>query len=105
MLEDKKQIMAPSQMNLSAIILVVVLLPVVIAARESTSIGSFLCPEHLSGNYKGICIGLIHDAACNRVCIEESSDNYEGFCNFFQCWCQPRCTSKTEVDASAPIRQ
>jgi hypothetical protein len=33
MLEDKKQIMAPSQMNLSAIILVVVLLPVVIAAR------------------------------------------------------------------------
>jgi len=34
MLEDKKQIMAPSQMNLSAIILlVVVLLPVVMAAR------------------------------------------------------------------------
>ncbi|KAG2621187.1 hypothetical protein PVAP13_3NG189300 [Panicum virgatum] len=100
--------MAPSQMNLSAVLLLVVLLlPVVMAAGESVSAGKFVdCHEHLSSNYKGICVGWIHDAKCKRTCLEESSDNYDGFCNFFQCWCQSTCTSETEAAAaaSAPIR-
>ncbi|PVH34524.1 hypothetical protein PAHAL_8G237800 [Panicum hallii] len=97
--------MAPSQMNLSAVLLVVVLLlPVVMAAGESASAGKYVyCPEHLSGNYKGPCWGLINDAKCKRVCIEESSDNYDGFCDFIQCWCQGTCTSEEAATAGAPI--
>ncbi|KAG2621188.1 hypothetical protein PVAP13_3NG189200 [Panicum virgatum] len=76
------------------------------AAGESMSAGKYVdCHEHLSGNYKGICVGLIHDAKCRRTCFDESSDNYDGFCNFFQCWCLSPCTSETEAAAaSAPIR-
>ncbi|PVH34523.1 hypothetical protein PAHAL_8G237700 [Panicum hallii] len=98
--------MAPSQMNLSAVLLVVVLLPVVMAAGEPASAGNkyAYCPEHLSGNYKGVCIGLINDAKCKRVCIEESSGNHGGSCNFFQCWCESLCTSEEAATASAPIR-
>ena len=73
---------------------------------ESASVGKYHCGDkHESGNYKGICIGLIHDAACNRVCIDESSDNSGGICDFLQCWCITRCTSETEAVASAPIQQ
>ncbi|KAG0515587.1 hypothetical protein BDA96_10G291200 [Sorghum bicolor] len=98
--------MAPSQMNLSVVFLVVVLLPVIMAASESASVGKYHCGDkHLSSNYKGICIGLIHDAACNRVCADESSDNSGGICDFLQCWCITKCTSETEVVASAPIQQ
>ncbi|CAD6335819.1 unnamed protein product [Miscanthus lutarioriparius] len=98
--------MVPSQMNLSAVLLVVLLLPVVMEAGESVFVGKDHCgDEHQSGNYKGICIGLIHDAACNRVCVDESSDNSGGVCDFLQCWCITRCTSETEAVASAPIRQ
>ncbi|KAJ1276435.1 hypothetical protein BS78_05G214100, partial [Paspalum vaginatum] len=70
---------------------------------ESASVGVVLfpCSDHLSGNYKGACFGLINDKDCNRVCLEESSDNVSGECNFFQCWCQTRCTSETV--AAAPI--
>ncbi|CAD6264779.1 unnamed protein product [Miscanthus lutarioriparius] len=92
--------MAPSQMNLSAVLLVVVLLlPIIMAARESAS----SCAEHLSNNYEGVCIGLIDDDTCNSVCIGERSDNFQGFCNLLQCWCKGRCTSETEAIASAPI--
>jgi hypothetical protein len=73
---------------------------------ESASVGKYHCGDkHLSSNYKGICIGLIHDAACNRVCADESSDNSGGICDFLQCWCITKCTSETEVVASAPIQQ
>ena len=62
---------------------------------ESMSAGKYVdCHEHLSGNYEGICVGLIHDAKCRRTCFDESSDNYDGFCNFFQCWCLSPCTSE-----------
>jgi hypothetical protein len=58
---------------------------------ESASVGKYHCGnKHQSGNYKGIRIGLIHDAACNRVCVDESSDNSGGICDFLQCWCITR---------------
>ncbi|KAF7051750.1 hypothetical protein CFC21_059957 [Triticum aestivum] len=98
--------MVPSQMNLSAVLLVVLLLllPIVMEAGESAFVGKDVCgDEHLSGNYKGVCIGLIHDAKCNRVCIDESSDNSGGECDIFQCWCITRCTFESEAVASAPI--
>jgi hypothetical protein len=47
---------------------------------------------------------LINDAKCKRVCIEESSGNHGGSCNFFQCWCESLCTSEEAATASAPIR-
>ncbi|KAF7098178.1 hypothetical protein CFC21_099938 [Triticum aestivum] len=98
--------MVPSQMNLSAVLLVVLLLPIVMEAGESAFAGKYHCSdEHQSGNYKGICIGLIHDHACNRVCVHESSDNSGGECDFLQCWCITRCTSESEAVASAPIGQ
>ncbi|KAG0524450.1 hypothetical protein BDA96_07G212500 [Sorghum bicolor] len=63
------------------------------------------CSEHLSGSYQGICVGLINDNTCNNVCLDESSDNLQGFCNLLQCWCKGRCTTEIEAVASAPIRQ
>ncbi|KAG2629715.1 hypothetical protein PVAP13_3KG447300 [Panicum virgatum] len=94
--------------KLSAILLVVVvlLLPVVMAAGESASAGKYVdCHEHLSGSYQGICVGWIHDAKCKRACLAENSNNYDGFCNFFQCWCLSPCTSEeAAAAASAPIR-
>ncbi|KAG0515588.1 hypothetical protein BDA96_10G291300 [Sorghum bicolor] len=94
-------------MNLSAVLLVVVLLPVVMAARELASVGTYSCMkgDHLSGSYKGVCIGLINDNKCNNVCIYESGYNSNGFCNFFQCWCHSHCTTEAEAVASAPIQQ
>jgi len=68
-------------------------------------LGNIIAATNMSGNYKGICIGLIHDAACSRVCVAESNDNSGGICDFLQCWCITRCTSETEAVASAPIRQ
>ncbi|KAG0515595.1 hypothetical protein BDA96_10G291900 [Sorghum bicolor] len=97
--------MAPSQMNLCVVLLVIVLLPIVMAAGESPFIGKDPCHVELSANYKGVCIGLINDAACNSVCIGENSNNAKGYCNFFQCWCEIRCKSETEAVASSPIRQ
>ncbi|KAG2629716.1 hypothetical protein PVAP13_3KG447400 [Panicum virgatum] len=99
--------MAPSQMNLSAVLLVVVLvlLPVVMAAGESASVGQSICGEHLSGSFKGICIGIIHGDACSNACMNESRDNFDGFCKSLQCWCENKCTSGTEAVASSPIRQ
>nr|TKW01340.1 hypothetical protein SEVIR_8G173300v2 [Setaria viridis] len=94
--------------NLSAVLLLVAIAAVWgrIHGPESASVGDnlFVCNDHQSANYKGVCIGLIHDKACKSVCLAESSDNISGGCNFFMCWCQTRCTSETvAAAASAPI--
>ncbi|KAG2621189.1 hypothetical protein PVAP13_3NG189100 [Panicum virgatum] len=88
-------------MNLSAVLLLLI----VMAACESASFGQSICGEHLSGSFKGICISLIQGDACSAACMNESSDNFDGFCKFFQCWCENKCTFGTEAVASAPIRQ
>nr|TKW01342.1 hypothetical protein SEVIR_8G173500v2 [Setaria viridis] len=94
--------------NLSAVLLLVAIAAVAgrIHAAESASVGGynvFPCNDHLSANYKGLCIGLIHDKACKRVCLAESSDNISGACEFFECWCSTtKCTSETVATASAP---
>lgn len=60
------------------------------------------CPAHLSGNYKGPCWGPVSDAACERVCISESSSNVDGYCDFsLHCLCQGRCTSEATVAAAS----
>ncbi|KAG0515626.1 hypothetical protein BDA96_10G294700 [Sorghum bicolor] len=95
-------------MNLSAVLVIVFLRVIVMAAgRESASVGKYGV-EHLSGNYKGICFKWIDDNACDKICLDESSDNFNGFCSNFQCWCLGTCTSETESAepvASAPVRQ
>ncbi|KAG2621190.1 hypothetical protein PVAP13_3NG189163 [Panicum virgatum] len=94
--------MAPSRKNLSAVFLLLV----VTAAWMDASVGDYPCAHHLSGNYKGACWTLINDDDCKRVCEEESIDNIDGLCVYFQCWCQTGCTSETvAAAASAPIRQ
>ncbi|RCV39528.1 hypothetical protein SETIT_8G231700v2 [Setaria italica] len=94
--------------TLPAVVLLLVAIATVagrIHGAESASVGDnlFLCNYHKSANYKGVCVGLIHDQACKRVCLEESSDNIAGECNFLMCWCHTRCTSETVAAASAPI--
>ncbi|KAF8728810.1 hypothetical protein HU200_018090 [Digitaria exilis] len=69
---------------------------------ESASVGGFGCNNHLSSSYKGLCLGLIHDDACNHACLDESSDNISGECDVFQCWCQSRCFESVAA-ATAPI--
>ncbi|CAL4990566.1 unnamed protein product [Urochloa decumbens] len=101
--------MAPAGKNLSAVLLLAVLVLVAIAAGESASVEDDICDNHhLSGNYKGVCFGFFNDADCKRVCLDESSDNYDGDCNFsLQCECYAYCTSSEIVvvaaAASAPI--
>nr|CAB3500688.1 unnamed protein product [Digitaria exilis] len=95
--------MAPSGRNLSVVHLLVVLLLINMAAGESASVGGFGCNNHLSGSFKGVCLGLIHDAACYHACIDESSDNIYGECDLLQCWCQTRCPFESVATASAPI--
>nr|CAB3500687.1 unnamed protein product [Digitaria exilis] len=94
--------MSPSGRNLSAIHLLVVVLLITMAAGESASVGEFGCNEHLSGSYKGVCFSLINDGACNSACLNESSDNISGECNFLQCWCESICPPETVAAASAP---
>nr|TKW31195.1 hypothetical protein SEVIR_2G089100v2 [Setaria viridis] len=99
--------------NLSAVVLLLVAIAAVggtytrrIHGAESASVGGykiFPCNDHQSSNFKGVCFGLIHDKACKRVCLAESSDNISGGCDLLQCWCQSRCTSETVAAASAPI--
>ena len=74
---------------------------------ESASVGKYTYAENPSSNYKGICIAIIDDDACNRVSLDESSKNCNGFCHYYACWCQGVCTSETETQAvaSVPIRQ
>ncbi|RCV10108.1 hypothetical protein SETIT_2G085500v2 [Setaria italica] len=94
--------------NLSAVVLLLVAVAAVagrILGAESASVGGyniFPCNDHQSSNFKGVCFGLIHDKACKRVCLAESSDNISGGCDLLQCWCQTRCTSETVAAASAP---
>ncbi|CAL4992170.1 unnamed protein product [Urochloa decumbens] len=106
--------MAPSRLNLSAVLLVVVVI-VMASARESVSApaaGTDIyddCPSHLSANFKGAC--FFNEASCQRTCIFESSFNFGGFCDWFQCYCQTRCSSSRShqealaaaAAASAPI--
>ncbi|CAL4982700.1 unnamed protein product [Urochloa decumbens] len=96
--------MAPAGKNLSAVLLLAVL--VAIAAGESASVQDDYCDDHhLSGNYKGVCFGVFNDADCKRVCLDESSDNYDGVCDFnLQCSCYSYCPSSGTVAtaASAP---
>ncbi|RCV39522.1 hypothetical protein SETIT_8G231100v2 [Setaria italica] len=90
--------------TLSAVLILLVAIAAV--AAESASDGDynlFPCNNHLSGNYKGACFGLIHDKACKRVCLDESSDNISGACDLLQCWCETRCTSETVATVSSPI--
>ncbi|PAN41810.1 hypothetical protein PAHAL_8G071100 [Panicum hallii] len=95
--------MAPSRKNLSAVFLLLVITAAWMDV-ESASVGDYPCTQHLSGNYKGACWSWINDDDCKRVCRGESSDNFDGFCAFFQCWCQTRCTSETvALAANAPI--
>nr|TKW02414.1 hypothetical protein SEVIR_8G242500v2 [Setaria viridis] len=94
--------------NLSAVLLLVAIAAVGgrIHGAESGSVGDyhlFPCKVHPSANYKGPCIALINDKACNRVCLGESSDNSSGECSAFKCMCTVRCTSETVAAASAPI--
>ena len=74
---------------------------------ESASVGKYTYAEHPSSNYKGICIAIIDDDACNRVSLDNNSKNCNGFCHYYACWCQGVCTSETETQAvaSVPIRQ
>ncbi|RCV39529.1 hypothetical protein SETIT_8G231800v2 [Setaria italica] len=94
--------------TLSAVVLLVAIAAVAgrIHAAESASIQQSRihapCKDHLSANYKGMCLATINDTECNRVCLAESSDNDFGGCGLFQCWCQTRCTSETVAAASAP---
>ncbi|RCV39523.1 hypothetical protein SETIT_8G231200v2 [Setaria italica] len=94
--------------NLSAVLLLVAIAAVAgrIHAAESASVGDynlFPCNNryHLSYNYKGPCFAWIN--TCNRVCLDESSDNISGDCIALRCWCETRCTSETVAAASAPI--
>jgi hypothetical protein len=72
---------------------------------ELPSAGKFDCQphEHLSGNFKGPCWGSFSDSACKRVCLGESSDNIDGFCEVFKCWCETSCTPEVVVAATSPI--
>jgi hypothetical protein len=72
---------------------------------KSALVGECSCGWHLNDNYEGVCIGRLDDGTCNSICINESSDNNQGKCDTFQCWCHGRCTFETEVVASPPIRQ
>ncbi|RCV39524.1 hypothetical protein SETIT_8G231300v2 [Setaria italica] len=90
--------------SLSAVLILFVAIAAV--AEESASVGGynlFPCYDTPSANYKGLCIGLIHDKACKRVCLAESSANINGACELFKCWCSTRCTFETVAAASAPI--
>ncbi|CAL4982705.1 unnamed protein product [Urochloa decumbens] len=98
--------------NLSAVLLfLLVAIDAAAGGRihaESASVKVFFpCNGHLSGDYKGPCFGLINDRGCNRTCLDESTGNVSGECNFFQCWCQTPCNSETvaaaAADATAPI--
>ncbi|CAL4990500.1 unnamed protein product [Urochloa decumbens] len=89
--------MAPSGLNLSAVLLVVVI--VMASACESSAAsaaGTDIyddCPSHLSANFKGAY--FFNEASCQRTCIFESSFNFGGFCDWFQCYCQTRCSSSS----------
>jgi hypothetical protein len=90
--------MAPSRKSLSAILLVAVM------AAAAWMHTADACNQHLSGNYKGACWSWFNDDKCAGVCWDESSDNVHGYCAFFQCWCETRCTApETVAAASAPI--
>ncbi|CAL4904889.1 unnamed protein product [Urochloa decumbens] len=71
--------------NLSAATAVVLLL--VILAPDSLK--SFVdgCHDHLSSSYRGVCWPFFNGDKCSRACIAESSDNFSGSCDLFQCWC------------------
>ncbi|RCV38442.1 hypothetical protein SETIT_8G142700v2 [Setaria italica] len=76
--------------NLSAVLLLVAIAAVAgrIHAAESASVDHRPCKDHLSANYKGLCLAMINNNECDRVCLDESSDNMFGSCGFLQCWCQ-----------------
>ncbi|CAL4990629.1 unnamed protein product [Urochloa decumbens] len=94
--------MEPSlRKNLSVAGVAVVLL--IILTAESSQSFVDRCNEHLSGSYSGVCFGLIHDGACYKACIDESSDNISGNCNLFKCWCYTSCDTKIVAPAGAPI--
>ncbi|KAJ1256946.1 hypothetical protein BS78_K260500 [Paspalum vaginatum] len=89
--------MAPSQRNLYAVLLLVIM-----AATESSLSAGEGCNRHLSGSYKGPCF-YFNDGECNTACVTESSDNESGSCVVYECWCYTRCHSKTVAPASTPI--
>ncbi|CAL4990631.1 unnamed protein product [Urochloa decumbens] len=94
--------MEPSlRKNLSAAAVAVLLLVILTAEFSQSSLDG--CNEHLSGSYSGACIGLINDGACYKACISESSDNVDGNCNLFQCWCYTSCKTKIVAPAGTPI--
>ncbi|KAG0532130.1 hypothetical protein BDA96_04G082000 [Sorghum bicolor] len=94
--------MAPSKKNLSAIMLLIVIVAAVCSMPACTQ----SCPNlplcgHLSGNYHGPCIG---DDGCSDVCKDESFDNFCGACDWFKCYCYTACSSEIVAVASAPIQ-
>ncbi|RCV39526.1 hypothetical protein SETIT_8G231500v2 [Setaria italica] len=87
---------------LSAVLILLVAIAALAGRIHAAESASDPCNGHLSGNYKGLCLVLINDKECNRVCLEESSDNMSGSCGALQCWCSTGCTSETVAAASAP---
>ncbi|KAF7111162.1 hypothetical protein CFC21_111205 [Triticum aestivum] len=79
--------MAPSEKNLCAIVLLIVIVATVCPVCSM----AYACNppsgcRHLSGNYEGPCFGFTD--GCDNTCVDESPDNVWGDCDCdFKCYC------------------
>jgi hypothetical protein len=65
--------------------------------REPYTCGS----KQLSGSYKGLCFPIYGDEGCFESCRHDSTNNDDGYCDWFKCWCFDYCASETETEAVA----
>ncbi|KAM3214349.1 hypothetical protein ACQJBY_066687 [Aegilops geniculata] len=79
--------MAPSEKNLCAIVLLMVIVATVcpVCSMANGCNPPSGC-RHLSGNYKGPCFAIFD--GCDDTCVDESPDNVLGKCDCdYKCYC------------------
>ncbi|KAF7098231.1 hypothetical protein CFC21_099985 [Triticum aestivum] len=77
--------MTPSEKNLSAIVLLIVIMATVCPLCSMVLGCESIECRHQSSNYRGLCFGFTD--GCYHTCLAESSDNQWGQCDCLKCYC------------------